>query len=91
MCLAGCGVPQRSTLWPLLFPADIDDLDVGNKLIEFADATKSKIEVTSQQQVKFKTDLGLLFKWSRREQMKLYVYKWKVRHAWLQSKFMNTN
>lgn len=62
-------------LWPLLFLANINDLDVENKLIEFANAVKSKIEVTAEQQVKFKVDLDLLFKWSQREQMKLYVYK----------------
>lgn len=55
-------VPQRSVLWPILFPANFNDLDVGNKLIEFADATKSKIEVTAEQQVKFRKDLDLLFK-----------------------------
>lgn len=78
-------------LWPLLFLADINDLDVENKLIEFADAAKSKIEVTAEQQVKFKVDLDQLFKWSQREEMKLYVYKWKVIHVWHQNKSMNMN
>jgi len=53
---------------------------VGNKLIEFADATKSKIEVTAEQRVKFNMDLDLLLQWSQREQMKFYVYKWNVIH-----------
>lgn len=85
-------VPQSSVLWPCLLPANINDLDVGNKLIEFADATKSKIEVTSEQQVKFRTDLDLLFKGPQRKQMKeLHVYKWNAIHIWLQNKFMTTN
>lgn len=74
-----------------MFLASINDLDVGNKLIEFADATKSKIEVTAEQQVKFRQDLDLIFKWSQREKMKFYVYKWKAIRIWLQNKFMNTN
>lgn len=35
-------VPPRSVLQPLLFPIYINDLAVGNKLIEFVDATKSQ-------------------------------------------------
>lgn len=85
-------VPRSSVLCPFLFPANISDLDVGNKLIEFADATKSKIEVTSEQQVKFRTDLDLLFKGPQRKQMeKLHVYEWNAIRIWLQNKFMTTN
>lgn len=79
-------------LWPCLFPASINDLDVGNKLIEAADATKSKIEVTSEQQAKFRTDLDLVFKGPQRKQKKeLHVYKWNAIHVWLQNNFMTMN
>lgn len=85
-------VPWSSALWPCLFPANINGQNVGNKLIEFADGTKTKIEVTSEQQVKFRTDLDLLFKVPQKKQMKkLHVYNWSAIHIWLQNEFMTTN
>lgn len=78
------GSESSMELSPLSVPSQHQWQGVGNKLIEFADATKSKIEVTSEQQVEFRTDLHLLFKGPQRKQMKkLQVYKWNAVHIWL--------
>lgn len=58
--MAGSESSMEVIFLTLLFTANINDLDVGNKLIDFADTTKSKIEIIAEQQLKHKTDLDLL-------------------------------
>jgi hypothetical protein len=78
------GVPQGSILGPLLFIIFINDIDlnIGNKILKFADDTKLFGSASSDDDIEsLRYDLNRLFEWSEKWQMKFNVEKCVVMHV----------
>jgi hypothetical protein len=78
------GVPQGSIMGPLRFIIFINDIDlnIGNKILKFADDTKLFGIASSDEDIEsLRYDLNRLFEWSEKWQMKFNVEKCVVMHV----------